>query len=284
MTNKNILTFKIFVSVAAIWYLAYKIDFSVLFSIFPLLYPEPILLVIMIGFVQIFLMGARWHLIQKQAFPEGSPAESLKYMWIGHFFSLVLPGGLLGGDFARGWYLKKKGGTLKSIGKILIEEKLFMLLSVLILSLPFFFIHFSFWIAGVFTTFVFVLCCIAIWHYFRVSQKFFILALSLLCVALSCLNAYILIHPFNSSLSFSSIAVVVPMTILIGSIPISFGGWGIREGAFVYFMGWVGLAKEPALSAGLALSFCALFLSLPGLCAWLKIKKKQERIEDQCVA
>ena len=56
--------------------------------------------------------------------------------------------------------------------------------------------------------------------------------------------------------------------ILVTAIPISFAGWGLREGAMVALFAFAGLGAGTALA--LSLAFGALFLaaSLPGCALW----------------
>ena len=48
-------------------------------------------------------------------------------------------------------------------------------------------------------------------------------------------------------LSFFQIMIVLPIISLIASLPISIGGWGVREGAFVYGLGLLGVSLETGL-------------------------------------
>jgi uncharacterized membrane protein YbhN (UPF0104 family) len=53
---------------------------------------------------------------------------------------------------------------------------------------------------------------------------------------------------------------LVPLIVLAGQIPISPGGLGVREAAFVYFYGRIGILSESALAAGLVW-LAALYLT-----------------------
>lgn len=43
-----------------------------------------------------------------------------------------------------------------------------------------------------------------------------------------------------------NIIAILPVIILVSSLPISIGGWGVREGAFIYGLGMVGIDAEAA--------------------------------------
>lgn len=57
---------------------------------------------------------------------------------------------------------------------------------------------------------------------------------------------YLLSISANIELSFLQIMTVLPAITLIASLPISIGGWGVREGAFVYGLGLLGVPLETA--------------------------------------
>jgi glycosyltransferase 2 family protein len=62
---------------------------------------------------------------------------------------------------------------------------------------------------------------------------------------------------------------LLPILALISSLPISFGGWGIREGAFIYGLGLIGFTMEDAfflsVQVGLASMVAPLVIGLPYL-------------------
>jgi hypothetical protein len=62
---------------------------------------------------------------------------------------------------------------------------------------------------------------------------------------------------------------MLPVITLISSLPISFGGWGIREGAFVFWLNLVGIPAESAflisVEIGVLGILSALIMALPAL-------------------
>ena len=68
----------------------------------------------------------------------------------------------------------------------------------------------------------------------------------------------------GASVSFLSIAAVVPPALLLGSFPISFAGWGVREGAMIAALGIVGLSLEHALTISVIFGLALAAGSLPG--------------------
>lgn len=81
---------------------------------------------------------------------------------------------------------------------------------------------------------------------------------------------------FILSLGYSEIKIpymqflaIVPILALISSLPISFGGWGVREGAFIYGLSLLGFSSESAfllsVQVGLVTLIAPFLFSLPYL-------------------
>jgi uncharacterized membrane protein YbhN (UPF0104 family) len=79
-----------------------------------------------------------------------------------------------------------------------------------------------------------------------------VFGLSLL-IHLSTVGANLLLaHALRVQLGWWQALALIPLIVLSGQLPISPGGLGVREAAFVYFLGRAGIAKEPAFAVGLA--------------------------------
>lgn len=61
---------------------------------------------------------------------------------------------------------------------------------------------------------------------------------------------------------------LLPILALVSSLPISFGGWGIREGAFVYGLGLIGFTPETALLLSIQVGIVGLIapMIVGGVC------------------
>lgn len=57
---------------------------------------------------------------------------------------------------------------------------------------------------------------------------------------------YCLALSSGAEISFIDLLTILPVISLIASLPISIGGWGVREGAFVYGLGLLGVPMETA--------------------------------------
>jgi hypothetical protein len=63
--------------------------------------------------------------------------------------------------------------------------------------------------------------------------------------------------------------LMVPLCSLLQAVPISFNGWGLREGLFTVYFAQVGLPRESALAFSLVGAGLMVLLSLSGAVAWM---------------
>ncbi|MBI4030882.1 MAG: flippase-like domain-containing protein [Proteobacteria bacterium] len=59
-------------------------------------------------------------------------------------------------------------------------------------------------------------------------------------------SIYAVTLPYMHDMPFFGLMAVLPAIALVSSLPIGFGGWGIREGAFIYGLGLIGIPMEQA--------------------------------------
>jgi uncharacterized protein (TIRG00374 family) len=62
--------------------------------------------------------------------------------------------------------------------------------------------------------------------------------------------------------------LMVPLCILVQTVPISFNGWGVRESVFILYFHQVGLPKDSALAFSLVGATLIVLLSLSGAVVW----------------
>jgi uncharacterized membrane protein YbhN (UPF0104 family) len=95
------------------------------------------------------------------------------------------------------------------------------------------------------------------------------ISLSLLAQISFFLAVFCLIISSNLSLSFWQVMAVLPAISLVASLPISMGGWGVREGAFVYGLGLLGVPMETSflisVQVGLIGVLTTLLMGMPAL-------------------
>jgi uncharacterized protein (TIRG00374 family) len=63
--------------------------------------------------------------------------------------------------------------------------------------------------------------------------------------------------------------LMVPLCSLLQAVPVSFNGWGLREGLFTVYFGQVGLPRDSALAFSLVGAGLRVLLSLSGAVTWM---------------
>jgi uncharacterized membrane protein YbhN (UPF0104 family) len=77
------------------------------------------------------------------------------------------------------------------------------------------------------------------------------------------LPVYITAQSLNVSLSFPACCLIMPIVFISAALPISFAGWGVREGVFVTLMVIFGVSSEVALVLSLTYGMIGLLAALP---------------------
>ncbi len=96
-----------------------------------------------------------------------------------------------------------------------------------------------------------------------------LLLLSILSHALAAGAVYAFAQGLRLDLSIWDCLALFPAVILATMIPLSFAGWGIREGAMVALFAFAGIDADTALALSLAFGLAFLAASLPGCAFWL---------------
>jgi uncharacterized protein (TIRG00374 family) len=63
--------------------------------------------------------------------------------------------------------------------------------------------------------------------------------------------------------------LMVPLCVLVQTVPVSFNGWGIREAVFVHFFRQIGLPGDSAIAFSLLGAGLIVLLSLSGAVVWM---------------
>lgn len=81
--------------------------------------------------------------------------------------------------------------------------------------------------------------------------------------------AYLLVVALGGQVALVSAIILFLMVLLLTMLPISFAGWGVREGAMVVAFGFAGVPAEVSLGASILYGACQLAAALPGAVVWL---------------
>jgi hypothetical protein len=95
------------------------------------------------------------------------------------------------------------------------------------------------------------------------------LAVSLALHLLSALGGASVLYALRLEISLRQAIPILLYASVISAIPVSINSWGVREGAFVYLLGAVGIAQTQAVAAALFGRFLTMLLSLGGAALYL---------------
>jgi glycosyltransferase 2 family protein len=235
--------------------------------------------------------GLRWKFTLDAMKHPRSLAYVLREVWIGYFFNQVLPTSM-GGDGVRIYRLHKSDVPLHSSVDSVLIERLFALAACVLLSLP---AVAYLWtaapkelatllvsaatgiatIAGVVFLTPLPGRVLPLPNPIRRSlttirlafMDWTLTARSLLASAAMHGVTALMLAILASAIGVSGtwkVALMTPPIVLLMTIPVSFAGWGVREGVMVLILSVVGLSPTEALALGLLFGFVSLLTSLPG--------------------
>lgn len=280
--KKYILLLKILITIGLIYYLFRRIDISRLSKQYSNLNLVILSIPLMILFCQCALKALKWKIILAE------DNISVHYLYlarsylIGNFMSLFLPTSI-GGDFYRVYSLRKHSSKLgKNISSVLFDRftGLFTLFTIAILSYIcvfkevieykllafYFFIVLFFWFSTSTRLITFLdsinsrlisFINLILKSFNRYKNKKTALLKVFLISFIFHSNVVWIVKFYciavNVDISIVNLYMFVPLIYITELFPITINGWGVREGAFVYFFSQVGKTIEEAVAVALLL-------------------------------
>ena len=262
---------------------------------------QPVLLAVCIVAVllQVALLAFRWLITTRHIASGIDDLPALRFLrffhltWLSLAISQVLPA-LVGGDGFRIAGLRYDGVPLGTSTKSVIIDRIFGLAGLVVLIIPGaamsgFFAFLPFWVfpgaalhAGAIAAGLLIarrsLARIVFFHGGWLKQITGTGGLALLVMAIaghavSILIFQLLANAYGIDIPVSTTLAVFPAALLMSILPISFGGWGVREASVVYGLSLYGVPEHDALIASLifgSFQICAAIPSIVGLFSWAR--------------
>lgn len=255
--------------------------------------------------VQIIVGAMRWHAIMAAEGGGVGVLTSLQIYYISVFFNTWAPGAIVG-DVLRTWYARRAGLALSSaISSVVLDRLLVVVSLVLITALTQYILPHAVqtqpqvlrlidasWIgvglaiAGLctlllldrlppqlrnrrLTSKLLALSASARCVLLRPAALIQVMFLALLGQAVLSLAIYQIAMSLHVEIGLMDCVVLMQPVILASFLPVSIGGWGVREGTMVFILGLVGIAPEKALLLSVMVGIVAMAMSLPGGLLWL---------------
>lgn len=289
---------KLCFATGVMWYLSTQIDFKESFTLMKLADFRYLSLAILILFSAAVVSAWRWQKVCETLGLKESFTFFFKYLYMGLWFNQVLPGGI-GGDAVRAYAVHKRFGKGKGgVTSVLFERGAGFIALLIIIGLctpaalnmfpegnlfPW-----GFALAGLSGFFGFIALLtikyLPIMRNYKILKVFtelsenaqtvflknkrlsvLILLTSFLVQISGVVCYFYLAKAIGVSISFIDLLIIIPPTFLLLLIPISFAGWGLREGAVVGLFTLTGvLQAKQALALSLMYGLLTVFYSLPG--------------------
>ena len=252
-------------------------------------------LVIVIG-----LNALRWVIIARICELRIPLGRSFQWTMVGHFFNQILPSSI-GGDVIRGVLAGRGTGDIGgAITSIALDRLvgLVALLALIAVGQPLLFARFddpslsglAIAVVLVGVSAVMALFMLARFFVGRLQGRLYemvrrfsddahrlitspLLACTALIIALVMHGANLLLtaaiaNQFGATVSLWDVLLVVPTVVLVASLPISVGGWGVREAALAVGFTALGQPASVAVATSLMIGTANLVSGLPGARIW----------------
>jgi uncharacterized membrane protein YbhN (UPF0104 family) len=255
---------------------------------------------VLLGFLQIGLLSLRWQQILRGLGSEGGLGSALAVTFMGCFFGAFLFGPT-GGDVARAVLAPPRSLGRQGVVHSVLFERLasaiglglaatplvafgaaslvhgaLLLIALVMVPLPFVALAGIAWLARVFGA-----RSGALFDALRALDQSrrrlahawprFVIAIAVAAVgqSLVAVEAWSLSQSQHLGVPLLDFVILMPPVMLLVALPISAGGWGVREGAIVAALALVGVATAPALLLSVELGLIGTVVSLPGGAIWL---------------
>jgi glycosyltransferase 2 family protein len=299
-SQAGIVVLKLIVTCVLLWFVFHKVDIAPLLQRLGTLQMGWVVAALVILFSQLMLTGVRWYFVGHLVGAGASLTLAARLILVGQFFNQVLPSSV-GGDGVRAWLLSREGISIRralvsvicdraaalvlltvivactlpiviSSGQATIPWAWSMAITVEVLSatgLLFLFIwgeRFSSWLiislpaARPIGVLMRDLRCVL----FSSVKSLWVVSLTVIVQAMVVMSAYCCALALGVEFGLVHL-LMLPLIMLVSSIPVSFAGWGLRESAMVTGLGFASIPAADALAVSVSFGIAQLLVGLPGL-------------------
>ena len=253
------------------------------------------------------LGGLRWHAILARLGANPSLRESVRLYYISAFFNAYL-WGAVGGDMLRAWLTYRRALSAKTAINSVVLDRIAALAGVAILVLvtaPIFFSRVgsalpmyvpvglacagliaiavvanlrrlpATWLGTKFMRFLQSLGDSVQQVFLDPKAAFPVLSFAVLAQIALGAATFAMAASLGIKVTLLDCMVLMQPVALLANLPISVGGWGVRETAVVLLFGLIGVPSSAALVLSLQLGLLALLVVFPGGILWLLLRLKE---------
>jgi glycosyltransferase 2 family protein len=302
LSGKLAIAAKVSVSILLLWVALRSVDWSLVGARLTRIDPASCGMTLLLLTAQVFVFAARWRLVTVAAGTTLSLRQSVRYTFISTFFNQTLPS-TVGGDAVRIYLLHQAGaGWVGASYSVVVDRVIgvLMLSGFVLVALPW---GLSFLpnAAGRLSLLVVAAGCLLgvlglayygafEWTWTRrwwvtrqldgVAKLAFrtiatppgnriILVLSALVHAMTVLAVWFIARAIAAPLSLGQAFSIIPAILLVATIPVSIGGWGVRETAMMSAFMFAGLSQTDGLLVSVLLGAALMLLGIVGGAVWI---------------
>lgn len=301
MTRRHILAFvlKAVITAALLSWLLLTIDMSQIGGRLQGVFWPTVVLVIALLLGQTVLAAVRWRAIMGKLIRWNWVATT-RVVMVGQFFNQILPS-TIGGDVIRGWYAHRAGLAIREAVVTVILDRVIGLqvLAVLVVAMsgalrdrildPT--VGFLLLASGsailIATVIIAALDAVLRNRDARIirllvemasqlrtlmmspRRYLYILAVSAAIHGITIISIFLLADALSLRVSLLDMALIVPPVMVLSMLPISLGGWGVREGAMVIGLSQVGVPGSESLILSLLFGLVITAAGMVGGLVWL---------------
>lgn len=269
-------------------------------------------LALLLLFAQTFVLCHRWILILRAMNVPLGWLPGWRILMVSNFFNQVLPAG---GDAVRIWMLRRHGVQWSPTISSIVSDRFVALLAlgaVILAGMPFLLprvgdnslllaiivvlgsaclglialLTLDRWPSGIIAAppVRLVQLAMLVRAPLAAEGRGTLIATAVIIHLITVAACYVLAIGFSAPLSALDAFVLVPLVILSSAVPISIGGWGVREGAMVAALGLAGIASDKALAISVLLGLGGLIVGLLGGLVWQVAPERANLSGDQARA
>lgn len=269
--------------------------------------PGWLLLAVAILSLQVPVAAYRWCIVMENMEKPVSWLRASRIMYIGQFFSQAMPS-FVAGDMARMWFARKEGLSVKTAITSVILDRMIGILGLAILvmlglifvvdaiPIPQARIALVFLVAFVIGGFlVFIALSNRKFNFLdrwkatreiralsmngrslfaKKKSATYMICLALIMHILAIISITTMARSLGIQLDLIPAILLIPPALLLSMVPISFAGWGVREGAMITGLGMIGIAEHDALSLSVLFGLALIVVFLPGAFLWWGLRKQ----------
>ena len=243
-------------------------------------------LILLISFIQYALSAWRWCYIASKNHSMINYGDALRYYYIAGFMNNILPTGIIG-DIYRTLNIKinnrSSGNFIKSLQSVIFERLSgqIALIVTFIFSLEVFFIVNQKYQASIYLFIIIIVFSVIIkllfvyqkknkylinFKYIFSGKRLYRHFMMSLIIVMTYITTYIVCaYSLNLNIDLISFFVFAPIILLSMTLPVSIGGWGIRETTALVISFLLGLSVSASVTVAIVYGLCNLLCSLPGI-------------------